>query len=49
MRIPASGACMFGMPNARFPKFVIQGRTLARELRKAKGISKLIFQVPLFD
>src|SRR5262249_41176907 len=35
-------------PSARFPKFVIQGGTLAYELRK-KGTSKLMFLVPLID
>jgi hypothetical protein len=38
-----------GGTSARFPKFVIQGRKLAYELRKAKGTSKLMFLVPLFD
>ena len=36
-------------PSARFPKFVIPGGTFAHELRKAKGTSKLMFLVPLFD
>src|SRR5262249_5898600 len=35
--------------SARFPKFVIKGGTLTHELRKAKGTSKLMFLVPLFD
>src|ERR1700741_3605049 len=35
--------------SARFPKFVIQGGTFAHELRKAKGTSKSLILVPLFD
>ena len=35
--------------SARFPKFVIQGSTLLDEFRKAKGTSKFMFLVPLFD
>jgi hypothetical protein len=33
----------------RLSKFVIQGRTLAYELQKAKGTSELMFLVPLFE
>ena len=35
--------------STRFPKFVIRLRILANELRKAKGTSKLVILVPLFD
>src|SRR3974390_66839 len=38
-----------GDTRARFPKFVIRGGTFAHELRGAKGTSKLMFLVPLFD
>jgi hypothetical protein len=35
--------------STRFPKFVIRLRILANELRKAKGTSKPVILVPLFD
>jgi hypothetical protein len=35
--------------SARFPKFVTQGSTLLNEFRKAKGTSKSMILVPLFD
>jgi hypothetical protein len=35
--------------SARFPKFVIRGSTLMDEFRKAKGTSKHMILVPLFD
>jgi hypothetical protein len=35
--------------STRFPKFVIRLRIFANELRKAKGTSKFVMQVPLFD
>jgi hypothetical protein len=35
--------------STRFPKFVIRLRVFANELRKAKGTSKLMMLVPLFD
>ena len=38
-----------GCTSARFPKFVIQGSTLLNEFRKAKGTSKSMILVPLFD
>jgi hypothetical protein len=37
------------MPSARFPKFVIQGSILLNEFRKAKGTSKSMIPVRLFD
>ena len=36
-------------PGTRFPKFVIRLSNLAREFRKAKGTSKFLILVPLFD
>jgi len=36
-------------PSTRFPKFVIRLRIFANELRKAKGTSKFMMLVPLFD
>jgi hypothetical protein len=36
-------------PSTRFPKFVIRLRIFANELRKAKGTSKPLMLVPLFD
>ncbi|HUF79779.1 MAG TPA: hypothetical protein VMN03_01490, partial [Burkholderiales bacterium] len=35
--------------SARFPKFVTQRSTLLKEFRKAKGTSKSVILVPLFD
>ena len=35
--------------STRFPKFVIRLRIYANELRKAKGTSRPMMLVPLFD
>ena len=48
-RIVSAERLMSFDPSTRFPKFVIRLRILANELRKAKGTSKLMILVPLFD
>jgi hypothetical protein len=51
-RLPRSQASVVWRTSAastRFPKFVTRLRIFANELRKAKGTSKPMMLVPLFD
>jgi hypothetical protein len=49
MEVPPDWDQLGAFTSTRFPKFVIRLRIFANELRKAKGTSKLMMLVPLFD